>query len=97
MTGNFKQLGAAVAAMFATKSEEEQAAQARAERLPLIEEARSLFTPEMLAAIARDEMPEGFVVDRPSYVAMAQLASRALSLVDAAVAAIPTPERGTQH
>lgn len=97
MTGNFKQLGAAVAALFEQKTEEQIAADARTERLPEILKARSIITPEMIRRIAADELPECFVVDRASYVAIAQIAYQALQLVDATVATLATPTSGPQH
>lgn len=95
MNPKINKVGAAVASMFDQKDVEEQAAQARAERAHLINQARETLTPEMVELIARDLMPECFVVDRAGYVAMAQLTLRAVQLVSHvadSVTATPQPK-----
>lgn len=96
MSGNLKQIGAAVAAMFADKDEAEIARLARADRLPRIIAAKAVITPQMLELVAADEMPENFEITREAYVAIAQLAMRACQLVQA-VAEIDTPPARSQH
>lgn len=57
--------------------------------------AKAILTPEIIAKIAGNEMPECFTPDRASYVAIAQCLNDALTMIEGLVrpASIVVPDK----